>query len=96
MCVSSMIYDYGRQNPPWQNPAPWPNSFPVTVPSPLPDREAADAIKKFLKLLEDAKEYDRATKQPDCEDPEKSKFMIEVLDRLAAIEKRLDSLQPAT
>jgi hypothetical protein len=40
-------------------------------------------------MVEQAKEFDKATKQPDCEDPKKAEFMREVLDRLAAIEKRL-------
>lgn len=82
MCAVSMVYDYGRTNPPWQNPL-------GPSPMPLPDTQVEDAIKRYLKLIEDAKEYDRATKQPDCEDPEKAKFMKEVLDRLDAIEKRL-------
>lgn len=93
MCSVSAVLDYGISNPPWQY---------QTVPAmrevslPLPDREAAEAIKRFMKLVDAAKEFDVATKQPDCEDPEKVKFMTKVLDRLAAIERRLDSLQPTT
>lgn len=92
MCATSVVYDYGRQNPPWQNPAPMPG---VGSPqqylwnTPLPDTEAREAIKKFLKLIDNAKEYDEATKQRDCEAPAKASFMKEVLDRLDAIEKRL-------
>jgi hypothetical protein len=85
MCTTSMIYDHGYQHKPWDAPAP----APYWNQQPFPDREAAEAIKRFLKLLDAAKEYDKATGQPDCEDPKKAAFMTEVLDRLAAIEKRL-------
>ena len=91
MCMTSMVYDYGRQNPPWQNPDPGftnPNHYRNPLQD-LNDFEAREAIKRFLKLLDAAKEYDEATKQRDCEDADKAKFMTEVLDRLAAIEKRL-------
>lgn len=92
MCSTSAIYDYGRQNPPWNNP-----DYGLTAPNrlgglQLPDPEAAEAIKRFLKLLDAAKHYDEATGQPNCEDPQKSKFMNEVLERLSAIEKRLESV----
>lgn len=83
MCAVSMIMDYGRTNPPWQQlPGP-------LYPQPLPDDEAREAIKKFIALVEAAKKYDAETGQPHCEDPEKAKFEQEVLRRLAEIEKRL-------
>lgn len=86
MCVTSMIYDYGQRNPPWQQITPWPGIYPG---SPLPDQQAREAMQKFLDLIQNAKEYDRAAKQPDCEDPKKAEFMQQILDRLDAIEKRL-------
>lgn len=98
MCTASMVYDYGRQSPPWQtNPIPMPGlsmQQQFISPTPLPDTEARDAIKQFIKLLDNAKEYDRATKQPDCEDPAKAEFMKQILDRLDAIERRLGSVKP--
>ena len=86
MCTTSTIYDYGRTNPPWLAPN-YPNAVPY-VPT-LPDLDAHDAIKRFLKLLDAAKNYDEATGQKDCETPEKASFMAEILARLAAIEKKL-------
>ncbi len=91
MCLTSAIYDYGRQNPPWQNPDPR-----LTQPPPiLPDHEAADAIKRFLKMLDAAKDYDDATGQPDCETADKASFIKEVLDRLTSIEDRLSHIESA-
>lgn len=96
MCATSAILDYGYRNPPWYDhwqPLPAPiNPFPLPQqPQPiiLPDLEAREAIKKFLEMLEAAKAFDKATKQPECEDPKKAEFEKKVLDRLDAIEKRL-------
>lgn len=78
MCAMSMVFDYGRNNPPWQ-------SIPTT---PFPsDNSIEEALKKYLKLVEAAREYDEAAKQKDCVDPKKEEFMEEVLKRLAAIKK---------
>lgn len=96
MCTVSMIYDYGRANPPWQQqqlPAWQPVPGSLGYPNQLPDTEAREAIKKFLELVEKAKEYDAKTNQPDCEDPSKADFMKEVLSRLGAIEKRLSQIE---
>ena len=87
MCVVSMIYDHGRQNPPWGE---WP-----TIPfRPMPDDKERDeqtrqAILDWLKLLDAAKKYDKSSGQPDCEDPKKATFEEEVLRRLYEIEKRI-------
>lgn len=92
MCATSAVFDYGYLNPPWPS-----RDYGMTVPiTPAADREAVEAIKKFIAMIEAAKEFDAAAKQPDCTDPKKASFMDEVLHRLAAIEKRLDSLQPPT
>lgn len=42
-----------------------------------------DAFKNLLRTAED---FDRIAEQPDCEDPEKAKWMAEVEKRLAALE----------
>jgi len=81
MCAVSMVFDYGYKNPPWNWPT-YPNQ-------PLPDSDAWKSIKKYLEMIEKAKEFDEASKQPNCEDPKKAEFMEEVLKRLDAIEKRL-------
>lgn len=39
-----------------------------------------DMVNEFKKLLEAAKQFDVITGQPDCEDPEKMKW-IEVVER---------------
>lgn len=43
-----------------------------------------------MKLVEAAKEFDKKTGQPDCVDPQKDAWLQKVLDRLDAIEKKLD------
>lgn len=92
MCAVSAVMDYGMRHPPWQFYPPTVPSMPMAPPQPFPDPEAAEALKKFMKMVEAAKEFDAASKQPDCEDPKKMEFMKQVLDRLDAIEKRLQSL----
>ena len=58
-------------------------------------REAVESARKliaeFKEALEAAKVVDRATKQPDCADPEKAKLE----ERVAAIEKILSDLTGA-
>lgn len=49
----------------------------------------APAIDKFVKLIEDAKDFDAETGQPDCEDPTKAQLMKE----LKKIRKRLKRLE---
>jgi len=84
--------DYGRKE--WPdltpiNPVPWNpwegTPLPVTPVGPVPDLEA---LKKFRKLVETAKEFDEAANQPDCEDPEKIKFLEAVEARIKLLEDR--------
>lgn len=69
MCSVSMVLDYGQKV--------WPLIDPVT---PL----ITEPLKEWAKLLEQAKVFDKVAKQPDCEDPEKVKwleaFMIKLND----------------
>lgn len=37
-----------------------------------------EGIFQFKKMVEDAKKFDIITHQPDCEDPEKEKFLKEL------------------
>lgn len=86
MCSTSAIMDYGSSSPDFQRHLQQPfNPFHA----PKTDNEAVDAIKRFIKLVDAARDFDRAAGEPDCEDPKKFEFMQQVLDRLTAIEKRL-------
>ena len=49
----------------------------------------------FQKAMDAAKEFDKATGQPDCVDPEKDKWRKEVEERLEALEKD-SGTQPKT
>jgi len=97
-----MTYDYGRREfwPGLPPASPWPFTpgdpvapqEPYQPWSPLPPIPPAitdDHLKAFLKLVEAAKEYDRKTGQPECEDPEKAQILERIMDRLGAIEKKL-------
>jgi hypothetical protein len=94
MCVVSAVMDYGKHQF-WPNPVPGllPEKFPtfpgmplVPVTPPLISPEiSAEALQAFKDLVEKAKVFDDAAKQPHCEDPEK----IKVLD---AVEARLKEL----
>lgn len=61
---------------------------PSVIISPEETASIKELIKSFKEALEAAKVVDKATNQPDCEDPEKKKLE----DRVAALEKRLDEL----
>ncbi len=81
MCVVSAILDYGRRQWPQYD---WRVPTPVTPPV-LP---TADEWAQFRELLRKAAEFDKAARQPDCEDPEKAAWMRRMEDRLAELEKR--------
>jgi len=77
MCAVSNTYDYGqRQWPVW----PTPFQPPVALPTPFDWAQ-------FQRLIEAAKHYDKATGQPDCEDPKKQEWFDEIERRLNALEK---------
>lgn len=71
-----------------------PSHLPVPVPYSVPGVETEDEKRMkiwwehFKKALAAAKEFDDATGQPDCVDPEKEKWMAEVLKRIEALEAR--------
>lgn len=88
MCAVSMIYDYGQKTWPLP-PAPMIPTQPFQPFQPsLPTREQID---EFQKLVKAAREFDRKTGQPDCEDPRKVEWLKQIMDRLDAIEKKLDA-----
>lgn len=87
MCVVSMIsdhyYDKWRRHVPEPTPYPiWPQPqpLPTTIPavSPISDEE----VREFRRLLERAREYDRANNEPDCEMEEKKRRLKELADLL--------------
>ena len=88
MCAVSMTIDYGIKTWPDPNYIQMPPVFPQpvvpesTVPTP-------DQWKIFIDLVEVAREYDRRTKQPNCEDPEKVAWMTRMDERMDRIEKLL-------
>lgn len=45
-----------------------------------PNRWDKEMLAEFHKLIEAAKQFDKISGQPDCEDPEKTKW-IEVVER---------------
>lgn len=53
-----------------------------------------ESLEAFQRLIEEAKRFDQITKQPDCEDPKKAEVLKDVLERLAALEKK-DRENPA-
>lgn len=85
MCVVSMILDHGRQRYPapslipW-NPQPYPMPGIIDNPTQPPNQEKnfKELIDELYKLIDQAKKYDEAAGEPDCEDPEKEKWLDEV------------------
>jgi hypothetical protein len=107
MCVVSAINDWGRQQfPDWQKlPTDWsPQIIPTSTipnilitpstPSPFTDEEVK-LMKRFLALLQQAKELDEAAGLSNCEDPEKAKFEEAVERRLKAVEDYIERVKRA-
>lgn len=93
MCVVSNIGDGYRDT----FPGRWPNVYPTPQPDPSKftfnfdniTREEFDALKaeveELRKLLEAAKEFDKATGQPDCEMDDKV-MLIKQLAELVGVD----------
>lgn len=79
----SMVLDYGRTT--------WP-LYPQVPTSLHPAPIDSSIWYEYKKLLEDAKEFDKKAKQPDCEDPEKQKWFETMDERMKRIEDKLDKL----
>lgn len=105
MCVVSAINDWGRSTfPDWQEPIPNDVFIPTVLPTPsatvvMPSApftlEEIALMKRFLKLLSDAKKLDEAAGLPNCEDPEKAKFEEAVEKRLKSVEDYLERFKKA-
>jgi hypothetical protein len=99
MCIVSNILDYGRDR--WPQPAklpwnPWDiETTPITpyprYPRPTPYTPAPiltpEQIDELMKLIEAAKKFDTVANQPDCEDPEKEKWIEEIKEIRAKMSK---------
>lgn len=55
-----------------------------------PDQWTRPMFDGYQELVRRLDELDKRTKQPECEDPSKADFMKRVLERLEAIEKKLE------
>jgi hypothetical protein len=82
MCNVSAVFD--QYQPVFPETYPYPQH-----PVPYTNDELRELIESFKQALEAAKKFDRITKQPDCEDPDKAKL----LDRVADLERRLDAIE---
>lgn len=91
MCVVSAVFDQYNPHiptnwPPVAPPVVKPNTTTITIdPNSISAKDLADLIASFHKAVEAAREFDRLTGQPDCEDPEKAKLE----ERVAALEEKL-------
>lgn len=89
MCVVSNIGDYYRPNrwPPFDDLTPkWP-ALP-SPPRPDPNDWTAEQIRKFLDLIKQAREFDKAIGDVDCEDPNKTAWMKDIEERLKKLESK--------
>lgn len=97
MCMVSAVLDYGRERI-WPDIVPvgpslpttipnWPNPVsPSVIPNVVPDwSQVTEQLKKYSDALQAAKEVDKVTKQPDCEDPKKVEWATNLCNRLIEI-----------
>jgi hypothetical protein len=77
MCATSATFDYIRHN--------WPQR------TTMPYKQEYDYFKQWYEWYQQAQRFDQATKQPDCEDPEKAKILEKILARLDELEKKIDA-----
>ena len=88
MCIVSAVGDAYKKGFPYEIPTPFPERDPVDWPDLLkyPTSREFEALKKEVqelrKLLEAAKEYDKNTRQPDCEMDEKVGFIKSLAEYL--------------
>lgn len=76
MCVVSVIYDYGRRE--WPIPSPFPIGPSYPEPQTEPKRMTLVEYIEYQELVRKAKEFDRISGQPDCEDKVKEKWFNEL------------------
>jgi hypothetical protein len=101
MCAVSAVLNHGINQ--WPLPERTPYEWHIQPPDDMiplkykvtknPQSPTAEQWAEFLKLVKAAKEFDKATGQPDCEDPAKDQWMKDMESRITAIETHL-SRQP--
>lgn len=86
MCVVSAISDHYKDIK-WDDYHHWDKkpAYPMPVVIHTPPTEA-EVLKKIMDLIKQARELDKLTGEPDCEDPKKTQWIRDV-------EKRLDELE---
>lgn len=78
-----MITDWGQKTQPWfQQPV-----FPSPGITKKSEEQTLKEMQKFMELIEKAKEYDLETKQPECTDNRKDKFIQELEDLIKKYKK---------
>lgn len=90
MCTVSMIMDHYRDRwYPYTQPHPGgiaPNTTPLidwgSLTNPSEPRISKEEVEEFRKLLERAREYDKAHNQPDCELDEKRQALKKIAAEL--------------
>lgn len=76
MCVMSMVHDHFDKIIPWVEPFSLSGPIvPYVAPSATTEPfDLGKALRDYAEATKAAKVVDEATKQPDCEDPEKAKL----------------------
>lgn len=83
MCVYSMMADHYIDK--WRPGQPLPIwDPPQTVPGPTKEQ-----MEKLIKLLEAAKEMDKAAGEPDCELEDKKRILRELAEKLGVDPKQI-------
>ena len=89
MCVYSMVLDYGRKQWPLEGTPVQPQWPQIpTWPTQLPTKQELD---EFRRLLEQARQFDKIAKQPDCEDPTKVEWLKRLVAVMERVEKKLEA-----
>lgn len=94
MCMVSAVIDYHKTRWPIDKTDEWDwNKIPSSsIESPVqtyPVMPTKAEIEEFYKLLEAAREYDKKTKQPDCEREELKNWFQEFKKLAKKIEEKL-------
>lgn len=55
-----------------------------------------EGYQRLMEMIEAAKKFDTANKEPDCEDPQKVEFLKQIIDRLEKIENRISAVEAVT
>lgn len=106
MCVVSAMIDYGKKLYPDSFPTQLPitiptpffpqpvqPSFPTGIHPNVDWKEQVDHLQKYLDLLKQAREFDKVTNQPHCEDKSKVEFLKTLHNDLEKIWYTLDDTQ---